>query len=322
MLATLGLFLLIPLEPFAWIVVESLIGMRLHYPHLPAIASSAISLALPAALLAAGLWQGRDRLSKPFRITGAIGVCALALAIFYALAKQPFGIATDDQFLAHGFIERALLTQALFGAAMLILLRAPESWRRWALLPLSAGLFRMVWFDALLLNPLLVAQHVGTILVFNAAALHAVFAAVCLWLAEPRLGIARFELPLKLGSLFLTLTATVMAVRQAFHGQLLNDPDIFRAEHYSYSAAFLVLSMLWLWRGIRSDAGWLRVAGLAVLTVTTFKVFLIDASALEGLLRVLSFLGLGAALIGIGWGYGRFAAGSGKAASDAPAQAA
>ena len=65
----------------------------------------------------------------------------------------------------------------------------------------------------------------------------------------------------------------------------------------------------------------MRVAGLAVLTLTTFKVFLIDASALEGLLRVLSFLGLGAALIGIGWGYGRFAAGTEKASPTVPAQA-
>ncbi|NWN13489.1 DUF2339 domain-containing protein, partial [Escherichia coli] len=49
-----------------------------------------------------------------------------------------------------------------------------------------------------------------------------------------------------------------------------------------------------------------RVFGLALLTGVTFKVFLIDAAALDGLLRILSFLGLGLALIGIGWAYGRF----------------
>ena len=321
LLAALGLFLLIPLAPFAGIIAESLIGMRLHYQHLPVILSSAISLALPAAIVAAGLWQGRSRLARRVRTTGWIGVSTLILAIFYALAKQPFGIATDPQFLAHGFIERALLTQTLFAAALLIVLRAPDAWRRWALLPLGAGLFRMVWFDSLLLNPLLVSQHVGTIPLFNAATLHAGLAALWLWLAAPRLAIARPELPLKLGSLLLMLTATFVAVRQAFHGTLLDAPQIFRAEHYSYSVAFLALSILWLWRGIRSDAGWLRVAGLAVLTLTTFKVFLIDASALEGLLRVLSFLGLGAALIGIGWGYGRFAAGTEKASPTVPAQA-
>jgi len=35
-------------------------------------------------------------------------------------------------------------------------------------------------------------------------------------------------------------------------------------------------------------------------------VFLVDAAALEGVLRILSFLGLGLALIAIGWAYGRF----------------
>jgi uncharacterized membrane protein len=49
----------------------------------------------------------------------------------------------------------------------------------------------------------------------------------------------------------------------------------------------------------------LRIAGLALLTLVTFKVFLIDAAALEGILRILSFLGLGLALIAIGWAYGK-----------------
>ena len=46
-------------------------------------------------------------------------------------------------------------------------------------------------------------------------------------------------------------------------------------------------------------------AMLAVLTVVTLKVFLVDAAALTGLLRIFSFLGLGIALIGIGWAYGQ-----------------
>jgi uncharacterized membrane protein len=49
----------------------------------------------------------------------------------------------------------------------------------------------------------------------------------------------------------------------------------------------------------------LRISGLALLTAVTFKVFLIDAASLTGVLRILSFLGLGIALIGIGWAYGR-----------------
>ena len=36
------------------------------------------------------------------------------------------------------------------------------------------------------------------------------------------------------------------------------------------------------------------------------KVFLVDASGLDGLLRIASFVALGLSLIGIGWLYSRF----------------
>ena len=56
--------------------------------------------------------------------------------------------------------------------------------------------------------------------------------------------------------------------------------------------------------GIRLPDKALRLAGLVLLTATIVKVFLIDASDLEGVLRILSFLVLGIALIGIGRLYG------------------
>jgi len=51
----------------------------------------------------------------------------------------------------------------------------------------------------------------------------------------------------------------------------------------------------------------LKVAGglAAVIVLTVLKVFLIDLSDLTGIYRALSFLGLGAVLIGIGWFYQR-----------------
>jgi uncharacterized membrane protein len=39
------------------------------------------------------------------------------------------------------------------------------------------------------------------------------------------------------------------------------------------------------------------------------KVFLVDMAGLQGLLRVFSFLGLGAALLGLGYAYRRFGLG-------------
>ena len=49
----------------------------------------------------------------------------------------------------------------------------------------------------------------------------------------------------------------------------------------------------------------IHVGSLVLLLITIGKVFLVDAAELEGLLRVLSFLGLGLALIGIGFFYNK-----------------
>ncbi len=64
----------------------------------------------------------------------------------------------------------------------------------------------------------------------------------------------------------------------------------------------MVLLVLGLWRSTRA----LRVAGLAFLVLTVVKVFLYDLSSLQGLYRVLSFLGLGVSLILVSLLYQRF----------------
>ena len=48
------------------------------------------------------------------------------------------------------------------------------------------------------------------------------------------------------------------------------------------------------------------VTSAALVLLTVVKVFLLDLAGLEGVLRALSFLGLGATLIGIGLVYQKF----------------
>ena len=78
----------------------------------------------------------------------------------------------------------------------------------------------------------------------------------------------------------------------------------------------MLLAIAWLARGIQTSSALLRIAGLLLLTLVTFKVFLIDAAQLEGVLRILSFLGLDIALIGIGWIYGKIMRRDAKAAGE------
>jgi uncharacterized membrane protein len=70
------------------------------------------------------------------------------------------------------------------------------------------------------------------------------------------------------------------------------------------SIAWLVLAILFITAGMVLHNFALRIAGLVLLTVTVLKLFLIDAAALEGVLRILSFFGLGASLIVLGRFYG------------------
>lgn len=70
------------------------------------------------------------------------------------------------------------------------------------------------------------------------------------------------------------------------------------------SIAWLVLSIAFITAGMALKERTTRVAGLVLLTLTVLKLFLIDAAALEGVLRILSFFGLGASLIVLGRFYG------------------
>ena len=58
--------------------------------------------------------------------------------------------------------------------------------------------------------------------------------------------------------------------------------------------------------GIRRMSSALRYASLALVMLTTAKLFVFDMSELTGLFRVASFLGLGLSLIGVGYLYQRF----------------
>ncbi len=303
-LVTGALAALKPLLPFMLIFAQALFGETLHFGFLPFLTDAAIGLALPALLLVTGLWQSRYPLTALAQRLAVGGAAALAAAALYTFAKQPLAIAEADRFIALGFAERALITQLLFGAAALMFARG-ALWQRYALVPLCLGLFRFVWFDLLLLNPLLVTQNVGSLPILNFAVVHLGLTAGWLWYFARREAVAQFARVINYGTLGVGLIMVIAAVRQIFQGALLDAAELPREENYAYSAALLGLALVWLWQGLRRQASWLRIAGLALLTLVTLKVFLIDASALKGLLRVFSFLGLGGALIGIGWAYGR-----------------
>ncbi len=291
---------------------DALGGEQLMVSSLPALDDAAKLTLLPALLaLAIGALPlfGLGRLARrAVWLAGGTGL----LACLWLIAKQVAHIDSPSQFITLGLAERVVMTQLLFVAGWLALRRASDPASIWAKAGLAAtalALFRLCWFDLGVFNPLYVPQALGPAPIANLGTVHLGLAAFWLWMLarSPIFAKAHPQLPrlAEVGSLIAMALTALVTVRQLVQGNLISGARIDVGENYLYSAALLALSIGWLAIGIKSGLAILRLAGLALLTIVTLKVFLIDAAALEGVLRILSFMGLGIALIGIGWAYGR-----------------
>lgn len=99
-----------------------------------------------------------------------------------------------------------------------------------------------------------------------------------------------------------------LEIRRFWRGPDLSVPGVTQAELYSYTVALMLLGAALLYQAIARRSQVLRRIGMAVITLTIAKVFLVDASGLTGLTRVFSFLALGLSLAGLAW-LNRWAAG-------------
>jgi uncharacterized membrane protein len=106
-------------------------------------------------------------------------------------------------------------------------------------------------------------------------------------------------------ALALALAYLTLQVRRFYQGPILTEGATSDAEQYAYSAVWLAFGVALLAAGIWYRSLPLRAASAAVVVLTVLKVFLVDMGGLTGIWRALSFLGLGAVLIGIGWFYQR-----------------
>ncbi len=107
---------------------------------------------------------------------------------------------------------------------------------------------------------------------------------------------------LALGWLFLLLN---LEVRQAFRGRYLDTGLFSDSERYAYSAAWVILGVVLLVAGIARRSLLLRWASLVVMLLTVGKTFL-DVLNLRDIYRVISLVGLGLALLLLGYLYHRF----------------
>lgn len=290
--------------PGLWAALaETLVGTPVLASSLPSPADAALLFAGPAAI---GFAMWRMMPTHEAGLARAIGTGAAVLAglTAYVWYKQLFGLRSEADFVDRGFAERLVLTQGLFLGGCLLVRQARYAWSgrvSAALTALAAA--RFAWFDLVTLNPAAVAQNVGGLPV--ADLIVPAYLGSAYWLLRARAS-AQGTAASVYFALFLAalIAGAGLLVRQAFHGAVLTSGAVGRGELYGYSVAGLALSVgLLLYAGRRDDTQ-LRIAGLALLTATIAKVFLVDAAELQGVLRILSFLGLGIALIGMGKLYG------------------
>jgi len=97
-----------------------------------------------------------------------------------------------------------------------------------------------------------------------------------------------------------------LQVHYAFNRDRMDTFDLSEAELWAWSGAWLAYGLALMVYGIRADQRPLRLAALGITSLVCVKVFLFDMGELTGLWRVLSFLGLGLALIGLGAVHRRF----------------
>lgn len=189
---------------------------------------------------------------------------------------------------------------------------------RWAAQGL--GILGMLWGALALfigLNPMLpmaneeygaINVHMGEGLLFNllgyAYALPLILFSVIVW--KGRAEKSKYYQWIALGfTALLGFFWVNLTIRHIFHGAQISIARISQPEAYTYSLVWLLIGILVLFFGIKWRQQLLRkVSGLIILAVV-LKAFLIDMSHLEGVLRAVSFIGLGGTLMGIGFVYQR-----------------
>jgi uncharacterized membrane protein len=297
------------LPELSYLSFDALLGRPILAAALPGAMRTLSALAVPALMLAAI----RVALPPlPLRGRRALPILAgmFAVAALYLWFKQAFGLASQEDFVARGLLERTIVTQVLFALGWLLgsgWLRlpwpAPDDLRFAGFLLTGVAAARLIWFDTALFNPVWIEQRVGAEPVVNLILSEYLTGAAWLYLARHRAKTSAATWPWFAAFLVALIAGTTLLVRQFYHGPILTG-DPVPNEAYGYSLAFLIVSIGLILAGVRLPDKALRLAGLVLLTATIVKVFLVDASALTGLLRILSFLVLGIALIGIGRLYG------------------
>lgn len=267
---------------------------------------------VPALAFAASAWQlarttaGRPRLAMEAS-AALFGLLTLAMLVRHAMHGGV--IDSGPPTLA----EQAIYTIITLGFAAILVsidMRSPSSVLRYG--SLAIGVLSVLFVlgnHFLWLNPLFSDESTGSVPVFNLLFLAYLLPALAAGLLALYVRDKRpkwYAAMLALTAALLAFAYATLSVRRFFKGEFIGLwSGMEQMETYTYSAIWLAIGVVLLAVGVRLGSQVLRVASAALIAVAVLKVFVFDMSELEGVLRALSFIGLGAVLIGIGLFYQR-----------------
>lgn len=265
---------------------------------------------VPALAFGFAAWQlarttaGRPRLAME-AAAALFALLTLAMLVRHAMNGGVINAAAPT------LAEQAIYTLIALGAGAILValdMRSPSSVLRIG--SLAAGVISAAFAVAqhfVLLNPLVTDESTGRIPVFNLlllAYLLPALAAGALALYARGKRPAWYSQMLGVLASLLVFAYATLSLRRLFQGEhIALWSGMSQLETYAYSALWLAMGVGLLVAGVRQRSQLLRIASAALIAVAVAKVFIFDMSELEGVLRALSFIGLGAVLIGIGLFY-------------------
>ncbi len=264
---------------------------------------------VPAVAFATAAWLMRG--VSPVWMSQLLEGAAIAFSVVLVSLEIRHWIH-DGQLLStsFGLVELSLNTIAWLALSMAyqrLHLGTARTVPRHAASILGVLAFLSILFGHLVFyNPMLVDADVGDGLIFNDVllgyGLPAIMCALVYWTgrsSRPRY----FLHAAGIVSLVMLFAYVSLEVRVMFHGARPALGPTTDVESYTYSAVWLVMGLTLLLAGIFFGRVSLRYASLPIIVLTIAKVFLFDMANLTGILRALSFIGLGLVLVGIGYLY-------------------
>ena len=307
MASCLTIILVWALTPLAmWIMagLVSLAGTPMLVTYIPHLDDALTELLVPGVAIAIAAIIAAARLRSAERIAGWTIAGVLCGVGVHSLYKHLFAITTSEAFVALGLPERTIWDIAL---ALLALIAVFCRRSIPGLVLASAAASHEAVYTLLIHNPLWAPQNVGEWPVLNLLLPVYTLAFGLAIAAKRAVRPISDQLVRGLGlvQMVLVVLFAFSELRQLFHGTLLTAPGLPVAEDILRSILAIGLAIGFLIWGIaRQQRDW-RIASLALMIAAVGKVFLFDASGLEGVTRIASFIALGLSLIGIGWLYSR-----------------